>query len=130
MALLTADAPVMLNFPPCSPWRCKYDYVKNAFNAHAAFVTGWRVFLSGILAATTVALGFGGYFMALTGVCPVRVSAFLLLLALTVILALGIRETVRVAVVLSNHRGSVPPDRYRSTGTLSRSRSRCVLRLS
>lgn len=76
----------------------EYDYVKNAFNARAAFVTGWLVFLSGILAAATVALGFGGYFMALTGV-PVLVSAFLLLLALTVVLALGIRETVRVAVV-------------------------------
>jgi amino acid transporter len=32
----------------------EYDYVKNAFNAHAAFVTGWLVFLSGILAATTM----------------------------------------------------------------------------
>src|SRR5512133_2673368 len=43
----------------------EYDYVKNAFNAPAAFVTGWLVFLSGILAASTVALGFGGYFTAL-----------------------------------------------------------------
>ena len=76
----------------------EYDYVKNAFSARAAFVIGWLVFLSGILAADTVALGFGGYFMALTG-APLLVSAFLLLLALTVVLALGIRETVRIAVV-------------------------------
>ncbi len=76
----------------------EYDYVKNAFSARAAFVIGWLVFLSGVLAAATVALGFGGYFMALTGV-PVLISALLLLLALTVVLALGIRETVRVTVV-------------------------------
>jgi APA family basic amino acid/polyamine antiporter len=76
----------------------EYDYVKNAFSARAAFVIGWLVFLSGVLAAATVALGFGGYFQALTGV-PVLVSALVLLLALTVVLALGIRETVRVAVV-------------------------------
>lgn len=75
----------------------EYHYVKNAFSERAAFVTGWLVFLSGILAAATVALGFGGYFLALTGV-PVRVSAILLLLALTFVLAWGIRETVRVAV--------------------------------
>ena len=97
MALLTGLSYAELSsmFPRAG---AEYDYVKNAFNAHAAFVTGWLVFLSGILAATTVALGFGGYFMALTGV-PVRVAAVLLLLAIIVILALGIRETVRVAVV-------------------------------
>ncbi len=97
MSLLTGLSYAELSsmFPKAG---AEYDYVKNAFNAHAAFVTGWLVFLSGILAATTVALGFGGYFMALTGV-PVRVSAFLLLLVLAIVLGLGIRETVRVAVV-------------------------------
>lgn len=97
MALLTGLSYAELSslFPRAG---AEYDYVKNAFNAHAAFVTGWLVFLSGILAASTVALGFGGYFEALTGV-PVLISALLLLLALTVVLALGIRETVRVAVV-------------------------------
>jgi APA family basic amino acid/polyamine antiporter len=76
----------------------EYDYVKNAFSARLAFVIGWLVFLSGILAAATVALGFGGYFRVLTGT-PVMVSASLLLLALTVVLAWGIRETVGVAVI-------------------------------
>lgn len=97
MALLTGLSYAELSslFPRAG---AEYDYVRNAFNVHAAFVIGWLVFLSGVLAAATVALGFGGYFEALTGV-PVLVSALLLLLALTVILALGIRETVRVAVV-------------------------------
>ncbi|OPY38316.1 MAG: putative fructoselysine transporter [Methanoregula sp. PtaU1.Bin051] len=97
MALLTGLSYAELSslFPRAG---AEYDYVKNAFNAHAAFVIGWLVFLSGILAAATVALGFGGYFRALTGV-PVLVSAALLLFALTIVLAWGIRETVRVAVV-------------------------------
>jgi len=97
MALLTGLSYAELSsmFPRAG---AEYDYVKNAFSARAAFVTGWLVFLSGILAADTVALGFGGYFNALTGI-PSLLSAFLLLLALTVVLAWGIRETVRVAVV-------------------------------
>lgn len=76
----------------------EYDYVKNAFGADAAFVTGWLVFLSGILAAATVALGFGGYFHALTGI-PIVLSAAILIAALTLILLQGVRETVRVAVI-------------------------------
>ncbi|HOX35671.1 MAG TPA: APC family permease [Methanoregulaceae archaeon] len=76
----------------------EYDYVRNAFDARLAFVTGWLVFLSGVLAAATVALGFGGYFNVLTGV-PVFASALVLLVLLTALLAYGIRETVRVAVV-------------------------------
>jgi len=76
----------------------EYDYAKNAFTARIAFVTGWLVFLSGILAAATVALGFGGYFSALTGM-PVLVAAIILLIILTAVLAYGIRETVRIAVI-------------------------------
>lgn len=78
----------------------EYDYAGSAFNPGVAFVTGWLVFLSGVLAAATVALGFGGYFNVLTGV-PVPVSAVVLILVLTAVLAYGIRETVRVAVVLT-----------------------------
>jgi APA family basic amino acid/polyamine antiporter len=76
----------------------EYDYVRYAFNAQLAFVIGWLVFLSGILAADTVALGFGGYCQALTGL-PVTLAGLVLLIVLTGVLALGVRETVRVAVV-------------------------------
>jgi APA family basic amino acid/polyamine antiporter len=97
MALLTGLSYAELSsmFPSAG---AEFDYVKNAFNGYAAFVTGWLVFLSGILAASTVALGFGGYFHAMTGI-PVPVSAVLLLGSLTALLAWGIRETVRVAVI-------------------------------
>jgi len=76
----------------------EYDYVANAFNKRLAFVIGWLVFLSGVLAAATVALGFAGYFAALTSV-PLIISAVVLLVLLTVLLGYGVKETARVAVI-------------------------------
>ena len=66
MALLTGLSYAELSsmFPKAG---AEYDYVAKAFNARLAFVIGWLVFLSGVLAAATVALGFAGYFSALTG---------------------------------------------------------------
>ena len=76
----------------------EYDYVANAFNSRLAFVIGWLVFLSGVLAAATVALGFAGYFSALTSF-PLLISAIVLLIVLTALLAYGVKETARVAVI-------------------------------
>ena len=76
----------------------EYDYITNAFNARLAFVIGWLVFLSGVLAAATVALGFAGYFSGLTGI-PMLMSAIVLILVLTALLAQGVKETARVAVI-------------------------------
>ena len=97
MALLTGLSYAELSsmFPKAG---AEYDYVTNAFNARLAFVIGWLVFLSGVLAAATVALGFAGYFSALTGI-PMLMSAIVLLLVLTALLAQGVKETARVAVI-------------------------------
>jgi len=97
MALLTGLSYAELSsmFPKAG---AEYDYVTNAFNARLAFVIGWLVFLSGVLAAATVALGFAGYFTALTSI-PMFISALVLLLVLTFLLAYGVKETARVAVV-------------------------------
>jgi amino acid transporter len=76
----------------------EYDYVANAFNTNLAFVIGWMVFLSGVLAAATVALGFAGYFSSLTSF-PLILSAVALLILLTALLGYGVKETARVAIV-------------------------------
>jgi APA family basic amino acid/polyamine antiporter len=76
----------------------EYDYVTNAFNSRLAFVVGWLVFLSGVLAGATVALGFAGYFSALTRL-PMLISAIVLLIMLTALLAYGVKETARLAVL-------------------------------
>jgi APA family basic amino acid/polyamine antiporter len=97
MALLTGLSYAELSsmFPKAG---AEYNYVTNAFNSRLAFVIGWLVFLSGILAAATVALGFAGYFSVLTRF-PILLSAIGLLLVLTALLAYGIKETARVAVL-------------------------------
>ena len=97
MALLTGLSYAELSsmFPKAG---AEYDYVTNAFNSRLAFVVGWLVFLSGVLAAATVALGFAGYLTALTSI-PMLISAIGLLIVLTVLLAYGVKETARVAVI-------------------------------
>lgn len=75
----------------------EFEYTACAFNRRAAFAIGFLVFLSGILAATTVALGFAGYFSTLFPV-PVRIPATGVIIVLAAILFLGIRETARAAV--------------------------------
>ena len=97
MALLTGLSYAELSsmFPKAG---AEYDYVTNAFNARLAFVIGWLVFLSGVLAAATVALGFAGYFSALTST-PMLISAIVLLIVLTTLLLYGVKETARVAVI-------------------------------
>ena len=97
MALLTGLSYAELSsmFPKAG---AEYDYVTNAFNARLAFVIGWLVFLSGVLAAATVALGFAGYLTALTSF-PILISAIALLIVLTALLAYGVKETARVAVI-------------------------------
>jgi basic amino acid/polyamine antiporter, APA family len=97
MALLTGLSYAELSsmFPKAG---AEYDYITNALDARLAFVIGWLVFLSGVLAAATVALGFAGYFFALTSI-PVLISAIVLLTVLTALLAYGVKETARVAVI-------------------------------
>lgn len=97
MALLTGLSYAELSsmFPKAG---AEYDYIANAFNARLAFVIGWLVFLSGVLAAATVALGFAGYFSALTSL-PLIISAVVLVVLLTALLGYGIKETAWVAVI-------------------------------
>jgi APA family basic amino acid/polyamine antiporter len=56
--------------------------------------------MSGVFAAATVALGFAGYFNAITGLPLIPVAAFLVLL-LSGLLILGIRETAAFTVIFT-----------------------------
>jgi APA family basic amino acid/polyamine antiporter len=61
---------------------------------------GWLIIFSGVIGASTVALGFGGYFDALTGV-SVLPAAVLLIFVLSLILLWGIRISAWFAIVFT-----------------------------
>jgi APA family basic amino acid/polyamine antiporter len=84
-------------FPRAS---AEYEYTNHAFGHKLAFVVGWLIIFSGVIGASTVALGFGGYFDALTGV-PVLTSAVLLLLVLSLVLLWGIKISAWFAIVFT-----------------------------
>jgi APA family basic amino acid/polyamine antiporter len=76
----------------------EYEYVVHAFNKRLAFIVGFLVLLSGILAAATVSLGFAGYLFNMTRI-PVLVSAVALIIVLTLVLGYGVKETVWIAII-------------------------------
>jgi APA family basic amino acid/polyamine antiporter len=78
----------------------EYDYTARAFHPHLAFIIGIMVILSGVIGASTVALGFAGYFSAFVPVPGLAVAAALILF-LAVLTALGIRESTTVAIVFT-----------------------------
>lgn len=71
----------------------EYVFVKNAFRSNfLAFIIGWLTLFTSIIAATTVALGFGGYFAAIFDY-PIVLSAVLLIGILSFVNFFGIRES-------------------------------------
>lgn len=84
-------------FPRAS---AEYEYTNQAFGQLPAFLIGWLIIFSGIVGASTVSLGFAGYFRALTGI-PILPSAVLLLAALSAIILLGIKQSARIAILLT-----------------------------
>jgi APA family basic amino acid/polyamine antiporter len=78
----------------------EYEYTVAAVGDYVAFVVGWLIIFSGIIAAAAVSLGFSGYFAALTG-APVILPAAVLVGLLMVVLLIGIRESALVAVIFT-----------------------------
>lgn len=80
----------------------EYAFVKNAFrNNFLASTVGWLTVFVSIIAAATVALGFGGYLTEFVQI-PIIVSAMMLIVGLSVVNFLGIREssTLNIAFTL------------------------------
>ncbi|MFH1773789.1 MAG: amino acid permease [Methanobacteriota archaeon] len=78
----------------------EYEYIRNAFGKKPAFLVAWLIIFSGIIGASTVALGFGGYFSALFGGSPIS-AAVLLLAAFSLVLFRGIKESAWLAIVFT-----------------------------
>jgi APA family basic amino acid/polyamine antiporter len=78
----------------------EYEYVNRALGMQAAFVIGWLIIFSGMIGASTVALGFAGYASALTGMSPSLLPVGLIV-ALCLLLTRGIRISALFAVLFT-----------------------------
>lgn len=79
----------------------EYVFVKNAFrNNFLASTIGWLTIFISIIAAATVALGFGGYLTEFANI-PIIVSATLLIVGLSIVNFLGIRESSTLNIVFT-----------------------------
>lgn len=73
----------------------EYNYTKNAFRRRRlSFIIGWILIISAIISASTVALGFAGYFSHMFGGDILLISAVLLVL-LSFMNYRGIKESAR-----------------------------------
>lgn len=68
-------------------------YADEAFGRRTAFITGWMDVAVNAIGAPAVALGFGQYFAALTGVPPTLAAMALIALCALVVLS-GVSQTV------------------------------------
>jgi len=99
VALLTGMSYAELSsmFPRAS---AEYEYTSQAFSWRPAFVVGWLIIFSGVIGAATVALGFAGYFSALSG-APLLPVALALVAVLCAVIFQGIRLSARVAAAFT-----------------------------
>jgi APA family basic amino acid/polyamine antiporter len=79
----------------------EYVYVKIACGCEIlSFMVGWLTILTGIISASTVALGFAGYFQGLFGF-PRVLTALILIAVLSYINFLGIKESTRMNILFT-----------------------------
>ncbi len=75
-------------------------YAEEAFGARVGFVTGWLGIAANVIGAGAVALGFGGYADELFG-WDQRLVALAAIGACALVIYIGVRETVRLAMVFA-----------------------------
>ncbi len=78
----------------------EFQYVDMAYGRRLAFLAGWLVLWATIISAAAVALGFAGYLFHLLGL-PILPAAIGLVLFSTLVVFLGIGESVIIAGVLT-----------------------------
>jgi len=78
----------------------EYEYTRHAMPEWLAFVVGWTMILGLVVAAATVSIGFAryvGYFVDV----DVRVASLALLVVVSAVAMLGIKQSARLTVGLS-----------------------------
>jgi len=79
----------------------EYMYVKKAFGRDfPAFIIGWLVLASGIISASTVAIGFGGYLTSYINI-PESLATIFIIIMVTFVNLVGVRDTVRLNAVMT-----------------------------
>jgi APA family basic amino acid/polyamine antiporter len=78
----------------------EYTYVKRVVGKTAGFVTGWMIFFATLIASSVVALGFGKYFYAITGI-DALLSAAVLIVFFTLVNYIGAKTSSRVNIILT-----------------------------
>lgn len=78
----------------------EYEYSKHAFGRRIGFLVGWLAIIAGIVSASTVALGFGGYLSALIGFGP-EILAVVVIAACSAIVFLGIKQSAFLGVLFT-----------------------------
>ncbi len=75
-----------------------HEYTRQALGPRPAFVVGWLMVIGNIIAAATVALGFGGYLGTFIDVSP-TIAAIVALAVAMLVAFIGVEETVKVMIV-------------------------------
>jgi len=78
----------------------EYEYTRHAMPEWLAFVVGWTMILALVVAAATVSIGFAryvAYFVHLDG----RVASLTLLVVVSIVAMMGIKQSARLTVGLS-----------------------------
>ncbi|NOZ82015.1 MAG: amino acid permease [Candidatus Micrarchaeota archaeon] len=79
----------------------EFVFARKAFrNSFIPFMVGYLTIATGVVSAATVALGFGGYFSAVTGVEPI-VAAGVLIVLLSYLNYRGIKESSYMNIVFT-----------------------------
>ncbi|MBD3155033.1 MAG: amino acid permease [Candidatus Aenigmarchaeota archaeon] len=79
----------------------EYSYVKNAFGSNLlGFLVGWLELIADIIAISTVALAFGGYFSSLVGISSIIVAIGLIIVVSSVNF-LGVKKSSRINVIFT-----------------------------
>ncbi len=73
----------------------EYTYTRKAFHSETfSFAIGWVIAIGTMIAAATVAIGFGGYLQALSGIDPV-IGALAIIIAMSILNYIGINESAK-----------------------------------